>query len=327
MKWQDAMACSMASLGLTLAACSTLGADGLDSPPPPNSGAGPFRPVAAEELGTDTRAVIVVPGASVQSAMAAAGHLFYAITPAGAIHRSAPAALPPYEPGPPVLEATEPWEGEHVRDPWPVALPDGTLRLYYAAEGGIGLAEAPTPDAVPNRIGDGPLLGPDGNVAEGAIPRRPSVVEREGGGFLMYYEVGGHIALAQSDDGRDFTPEGLVDLAPDSELEPPEVALGAPGADVVVTAVGRRVTRLYFRSEREDGSRTLGFAASLDGFAFERAAFPPLAMDEPDFPAPRELALGITLLLHTVALDPEAEPSARVPVAAIAPGGADFPPE
>ncbi|MFW5926061.1 MAG: hypothetical protein ACOCV4_07825 [Myxococcota bacterium] len=298
--------------------CSTRGADRSPPPPPPSSGAGPFRPVRPAELGNETGHLLEAPDTTVQSGMIAGDHLFYAAGTPAAIHRSGPAPLPPYGPGPVTLEASEPWEGEEVFDPWAVVLEDGRTRLYYAGSEGIGLAEAPAPDGAFTRTGQ--LLAGDPAVRGGAVPRRPTVVPRDGGGWLLYYEVGDAIAVAQSEDGASFTHDRVIDLElPEEAQTVPEVAVGAPGAVVAITPVGRRVTRLYFTSERDDGTRVLGFAASLDGLAFERSLVPPVQSGNPDFAAPLLLEDPVTLLLYTA--DEGEGPDAGV-VDAGAPDGA-----
>ncbi len=87
-----------------------------------------------------------------------------------------PVSLPGFGVGERVLEATQAWEGSAVFDPCPRVLADARLRLYYAAARGIGVPEAYTPGAALTRVGDGPILGPDPNIAASSVPRSPAVV-------------------------------------------------------------------------------------------------------------------------------------------------------
>ncbi|MFW6050367.1 MAG: hypothetical protein ACODAU_04290 [Myxococcota bacterium] len=300
------------------ASCSTLGADRPPQPPPPSSGAGPFRPLRASELGNESGLVLEAQESSVESGMMAGNHLYYAAGDPPRIHRAGPGELPPFEPGPMILQPMEAWEGAAVFDPWAVVLEDGTTRLYYAGDDGVGMAEATEPGGDFTRVG--PVLQADPAVEGGATPRRPSVVARDGGGWLMYYQVGDVIAVAQSDDGRAFEHELVLELGlPEEANGPPEVAVATPAAVVATTPVGRRVTRLYFTSIRDDDTTVLGFAASLDGFVFERSAVPPVQADNPAFPAPVLLEEPATLLLHTADAAED-----RQLVGAIAPADAEL---
>jgi hypothetical protein len=300
---------------------------------------------------------------AIESGMVAGGHLFYAAAPprrpapptdggkpdAGSPDAGTPDAgrAPPdvdwsqYEPrriyrspprgggelgfdaGSEILAAVEPWEGGLVRDPWAVLLPDGRARLYYAAEGGIGVAEAPSIDGAFTRIGDGRAID-----APGA--RRPSVISGIEVGqraFLLYLEREGRIEIHGSDDGVSF--ERLVPavelppLAPRDETDSTEVAIGAPGVLWAHTEAGRTIVRMYYESRRADGQILIALAGSFDGLRFEPYPVPVMETRDLRLPAPRQLDSRITLLYLV-------SPRYRSPergalVVAIAPGGITLP--
>jgi hypothetical protein len=237
-----------------------------------------------------------------------------------AIFRSAPSRVPRMAPGEPVLAAEVAWEGEEVFDPWAVVLPDGRTRLYYAAAGGIGLAEAPTRDGTFTRVGDGPILaaGPGG-----APIRRPSVVrDPTSSGYLLFAESAGRVVRSRSADGLswDAPADAAIDLVGDAGV----VAYGAPGAVLVVPEVGPPRVVVYFSARTADGTPRLGIAASLDGVAFERALLPafPRARAE-SFPAPFFFEPGAALLYFSSA-DTQGRERARKIEAAVSPGRIRF---
>ncbi|MFW5920760.1 MAG: hypothetical protein ACOCUS_02880, partial [Polyangiales bacterium] len=268
-----AVAVAVASLlgaGLGVAACSTIGSEGFERPESPHAGTGPFRLLDADETGVDDapdgRALPAQEDMAVESAMVAGDRLFFAAAPledeggmdAGdlapweidwgrfgprRILRATPVGDPQvgYEAPTRVLEAEAGWEGDEVFDPWMVVLEDGSARLYYAAEGGIGVAEAGGVTGELRRAGDGPALG----AVDGAVPRRPSVVPDGEGGWLMYYQRGFGIEVAESSDGLSFERIGPVSFTLEQEPEPddraPETFKRAPAAVRVETPTGRSV--------------------------------------------------------------------------------------
>ncbi|NOY90248.1 MAG: hypothetical protein GXP55_03490, partial [Deltaproteobacteria bacterium] len=162
-----------------LLGCATLGTETSFPSAVTTSGVGPFRQLERYETGafrSPPGQAVNTGGLLVGNAAAGGGQLFYvAATPldepperdpslpsyavdwaqadARAIYRASPSgfagtlngrpvSLPGFDVGERVLEATQAWEGAAVFDPCPLVLPDGRLRLYYAAEGGIGVAEA-----------------------------------------------------------------------------------------------------------------------------------------------------------------------------------------
>ena len=274
------------ALLLLAVACATIGDETNFPDVVQTSGVGPFRLLTEAETGISRgpEGRVLPAGEAFGRAMIAGDSLFYASAPFPTetpdrrdglpegdvdteqvdpftIHRGTRAAgaeAPPFgfEAGPVVLSAQEPWEGEDVYDPWVLETASGA-RLYYAAAGGIGLAEAPSLDGTFARTA-GPLV-------EDA--RSPSVVER-GTETLMFFEAldTGGIGLARSTDGRSFTVETRsLDLALAGET-----GLGAPGAIATTTPVGRDVVRVYFEAVDPEGVRQITLAASEDLVSWDR---------------------------------------------------------
>jgi hypothetical protein len=276
--------------------------------------------------------------------MVSGGHLFYAAAEAlpdvvapeepheeidwsffepRSIHRAPPGdARFGFPTGAPVLVAEEAWEGGEVRDPWAVALADGTSLLYYVAEGGIGLAEARSVDGAYARMGGGPVVAP----GPGEVLARPSVALFRGT-FFLYFETGsGEIALAESQDGRSFTRvldavpvrRGPVDGLPD------EIGVGAPGALVVTTPAGRSFIRLYLESHREDGTHLVSLAATADGRTFERLDRPVVEAERTGEPGPLVVNDRVTVLYWTAPFTSRDGLQIRAIVAGVAPRTATF---
>ncbi len=123
-----------------------------------------------------------------------------------------------------VLTADQPWEGQDLSGP--SALQVGPeIYLYYAAEGGIGLARSS--DGLTFMKEASPVLAPDSSVAwEKTPPRAPSVTRLPDGSFDMMYGAGLSIGEATSQDGVHFT---RVDADPTT-----------PGVDPVLSPLGGR---------------------------------------------------------------------------------------
>ncbi|MCA9613712.1 MAG: hypothetical protein H6721_26010 [Sandaracinus sp.] len=323
--------------------CASLGAETAFPDPVQTSGVGPFRPLDTTETGLSAD-----PAGRVQETSGAsdggmrAGDFFFSV-------ESAPLADAPgrtsglpltavdwarfeprriaraakldgthgFGPGTVVLEASEAWEGDAVFEPWAVVLPDGRARLYYAAEGGIGAAEAPSLGGSFTKV-DGPIL-------EDA--RAPSVVVNDDG-YLLYFERDGAIGVATSADGLAFSVQGMLDLeAPEpTDLEEAlEVSFHRPGAVWASTVAHDRILRLYFEVVRDDRTFSVTMAASLDGRDFERLPTSVYGGNESSgAPAPFLLEDGTTLLHFTVdARGDNGEPF-RAPVVGVAPSFVRF---
>lgn len=283
---------ALAIAGLTLAfvACATLGDESAFPGVVQTSGVGPFRLLDSTETGGfgAPNGRVLFSRDAVGRAMMADGFLFYPrasvvdeppernpdlpegeIDPAQiepfAIFRGVPREVDgedvlegavSFDGGTMVLEASESWEGESLTDPWVHVAADGTARLYYAADGGIGVAEASSADGSFTKVA-GPVI---------SDARAPAVVSF-GGETLLFFEAdGGTIGFARSSDGRAFTEETrALDLTLAGES-----ALGAPGALVATTPTGRTVLRLYFEAVSGEGLTTLSMAATEDLTSWDR---------------------------------------------------------
>ncbi len=224
-----------------------------------------------------------------------------------------------FDEGTPALTATAEWEGGHVEDPWTVVDDDGHARLYYAAAGGIGLAEAPT-------VG-GTFVSAGAPVIEGEGVRRPSVVRGlDDAGFLMLFERGGRIERAHSSDGRTWTQDGPVTLpalAARDERDDTEVSVGSPGVVRARTSAGRTVLRMYYESRRGDGQVLIAMAGSFDGVSFETLEVPVVESRSLRMPAPLSQDERITLLYMSTARGGTPERGALV--VGVAPGRITLP--
>ncbi len=281
----------LAAMTLAFVACATLGAE-TDFPDIiQSSGAGPFRLLTAEETGglAAPNGRIYFNRQAVQRSMVADEMLFYD----GADQVDEPpdrnpdlaegeldfAQLGPsrifrsearpvdgtdvfegalsFNGGPMVLEASEAWEGESVFDPWVHVDDDGTARLYYAAEGGIGVAEASSVGGAFTKVA-GPIV---------TDARSPTVVRFDGQLVLLFEATDtGTIGLARSSDGRAFAEDTralALELAG-------ETALARPGAVVATTPTGRSVLRVYFEAVGAEDLRIITLAATDDLTSWDR---------------------------------------------------------
>jgi len=234
-----------------------------------------------------------------------------------------------FDAGTVVLEATQPWEGAFVTDPWLIAGPSGDWRLYYATSAGIGVATAASPSG-PFTHGTAPIVAGSGTSA----PRRPSVVSTAGlegasHPFLLFYERDGRIETQGSSDGLSFTPIGLITLAPlvaRDDRDGLEESIGGPGAVVVTSPLGRSFVRLYYESRRSNGTAIITLAASPDGITFEDFGRPAVSELGRRFAAPFILAERVSLLLQWTT-PPRGTPGEGSLFIGIAPAGARLAPE
>lgn len=348
-----------------LTGCAALGKETPFSEPVSTSGVGPFRRLAPEETRFLGRA-IELGNVGVDRASFAGGSLFYgAAAPIDPLPERNPALpardLDPgqFEPmrifrsstetmfgfdvGSEILAASEPWEGGYVSQPWALEMADGSVRLYYAAAGGIGVAVAPSASGTFTRNGDGLVLANDLGIQEAGL-RSPAVTQLDGT-YYLYADDGTQIWVATSVDGLAFTlldtnaETASVDAltipprADEDDLE--ERAYVSPAATVATSPTGRTTLRLYVEAQQvaEDGSddddRIILALGSLDGVTFERARLP--AHEGPDAPGqptlrPYQDGVSETLMYMTVSRG--MTPQLRAVVLAVDPGRASFvPPE
>lgn len=348
------MAPAVLALLAPLPACSAIGDPGGIAEGYPHGGTGQFRKLDADEVGITGGRAIVLQNIALDAAMVAEGHLFYAAAarvdeppepPEGfpanevfrdafgprTIFRAAPQEALGFRAGPEVLAASEPWEGEEVFDPW-VVVDGDVVRMYYAAEGGIGVAVASAIDGAFARAG-GPIL--DESAALSGAPRRPSVVRGADGAWWMYYDAGGAIGAARSEDGLVFarmdgdpsTPAiDPILIEGDDGRDSEELSVGSPAAVGVDMVSGRRLVRIYFESRRDDGTILPYVAGTEDGVTFERHEVPVMSDTDVRFPAPVLLDARVTLLYVNAPFRAGGY-QVRSLLAAVSPAGERFAPD
>ncbi len=104
---------------------------------------------------------------------------------------------------PQVLVADASWEGKDLSGPSAVQV-GGAVWLYYAAAGGVGLAQSD--DGITFAKFGQPVLGIDANVVwETTPPAAPSVAVLPDGTWRMMYSAGNAIGEARSTDGFVWT--------------------------------------------------------------------------------------------------------------------------
>ncbi len=179
-----------------------------------------------------------------------------------------------------VLAADQAWEGDDLAGP-SVVSSNGTIYLYYATNGGIGLARSTDGFAFTKEAG--PVFTSDASAAwETATPRAPSVAILPSGEFRMLYNAGFCIGEASSQDGVHFTrldadpatPALDPVLCPDASVSDEAVDAGAT-RPIATTRVDDpelfpRITpagRLQFRVLYTGYTVIDGVASSAIGFA------------------------------------------------------------
>lgn len=286
---------SLLFLAPILAACATTPDDPGGGASLPNAAAGPFRALTSEELGNLRigprafedddffgRDIAIVDLDGDPSTFDVAGFVAAAIDEGGA----PPTATSPtrrivrYDAldgrsfgrtGADVITVTDAWEGDVIEAP-SALLVEGRFYLYYAAQGGIGLARSD--DGVTFTKEPGPVLGVDpGGWELGRAPKSPGVVRLEDGSFRMFYEIAidadqSVIGEAISADGVTFTRAGSAPLLTHGE---PDEATGEPAFDgasvgspmpvLVTPEVGGAILRVYYGARDATGKRTIGLAA------------------------------------------------------------------
>ncbi|WP_437616726.1 hypothetical protein WMF20_22540 [Sorangium sp. So ce834] len=336
----------------------------------PNALAGPFREIDQEELGNSRAAPHVMNDderfardASVidldgdPSTPAAAGFFAATLRPEDAPPdpRAPPNAIVRYEAAdgrsfgrsPVTVLAPElPWEGGTVAAP-SALLVGGEIWLYYAAEGGIGLARSEGGVAFARE--PAPVLAPtahgDGGWERGAIPGSPGVVRLPDGSLRMFYVVAGEggasfVGEARSDDGLAWERVGDGPaLAPAplpaagasaGEDEPfDSAAVFDPAPVLAVSATGRPSLRVYYAGRDSAGRSAIGLAARFghDG-PLQRAAAPVFGASSALAPRAPWVAAhpGFSLLFVTQAAGTREGEDHPAVAAGVAPADASLPP-
>lgn len=347
-----------------LTGCAALGKETPFSEPVSTSGVGPFRRLTDEETRFRGRA-IELGNVAVDRASFAGGSLFYGAAPALdplpvrnpalPVNELDPAQLEPFrifrsstetefgfDPGTVLLTASEAWEGGYVTQPFALELADGSVRLYYAAAGGIGVAVAQSADGTFTRNGDGLALANNMGVQAAGL-RSPAVAQLDGT-YYLYADDGVDVWVATSVDGLTFTlldtddaAAGVNPLAipgPADEDDPMERAHVSPAAVVATSPTGRTTLRLYVEAQQvpedpaTDDDRIILALASLDGVSFERARLPAHeAGDSPGQPTLRPYQDGVSESLMYMTVARGMNPQLRAVVLAVDPGRASFAPE
>ncbi|WP_437971866.1 hypothetical protein WMF04_22350 [Sorangium sp. So ce260] len=355
----------------SLASCATLPSDG-DEGSLPSALAGPFREIDQEELGNSraaphamddderfARDASVIDLDDDPSTLAAAG--FFAAT-------LRPEDAPPDPVAPPnaivrhdaadgrsfgraavtVLTPELPWEGGVAAAP-SALLVDGEIWLYYAAEGGIGLARSAGGSAFAREPAPvlAPLASGDGGWERGATPGSPGVVRLPDGSLRMFYVVAGDgdaslVGEARSDDGLAWERVGDGPaLAPaprppagapagEGEGEPfDSVAVFDPAPVLAVSATGRPSLRVYYAGRDSAGRSAIGLAARFghDG-PLQRAVAPVFGASSALAPrAPAVAAYpGFSLLFVTQVAGAREGQGYPAVAAGVAPADAALPP-
>lgn len=298
--------CALGALALLVSACATLADAESGGAHLPNANAGPFRALKSEEVGNLRSApnVLVDDGVFPRDATVldadgdpATPEVFgyFAVTP----------KIPMTEPDPKapsraivrvealdgrsferdfvtVLEPQASWEGASLGAPAAIRV-GSEVFLYYAADGGIGLARST--DGVSFIRESSPVLAPvTGTWEQSAVPANPGVVMLEDGSLRMFYDVADaagirRIGEAASPDGLSWTRvgngpalEARVDTNPDDPFYD-GVSVGAPYPVLGYSSEGRSILRLYYEALDALDRRAIGLAGRYDpaGGVFDRA--------------------------------------------------------
>ncbi|HVY48041.1 MAG TPA: hypothetical protein VHB21_19270 [Minicystis sp.] len=222
-----------------------------------------------------------------------------------------------------VLVAAEPWEGGTVGAPAALRVDSGVW-LYYAAAGGVGLAQSSDGHHFA-RVASSPSAG---LVLAGAT--NPGVVQLDDGSFRMFFETqtehGPSIGEARSDDGVAWSRLAGTAVAPTGSGYDARAA-AAPAPILARTAAGRRVLRVYYTATDGAGQVTIGLAARFgDDGPLERATSP--VFGTANALAPRQPSVvafeRFTLLFATEAASSTS--SAPAVACGVAPGDVTLPP-
>lgn len=205
-----------------------------------------------------------------------------------------------------VLEASEPWERGRVFAPSALRA-RGKIWLFYAAQGGVGLAKSRDGRSFIKEAG--PVLTDNlgcGGVVDIA-PRDASLMVLPDGEFRLYFSQERHLCEAKSTDGANWQlvespPEGKgVVLRVNEEPDAFDAAsVSQPSASFALSPEGRLIVRIYYTGTDRHGRSAIGMAAryGLDG-PFSRATSPVLRTELAVEGAAALAFEGFTLLYFT----------------------------
>jgi hypothetical protein len=293
---------------LLLAGCATIGSEGQGDLNLPSSGAGPFRKLDGTEVAGVAPFVLDDRTANYRDPaviLAGTDAILYSVAKVGGVNgkdaivrsratdqrsffgTSTDLGHTPAT----VLEADLPWEAGIVKNPF-VAEVGGSFLLYYAGGGGIGLARGADGFAFVKEKDPILVFDPTSRWEE-AIPSAPTAYVGVDGKTHLFYDGGGSIGEAVSDDGIHFTRAGdtpvliaTVEPSPASLLpneKPPfdTARVGDPCVSAHMTPAGREQVRLFYTGARPEGTTAIGFAARYgDSGPFDRNPLPVYANNQ-----------------------------------------------
>ncbi|MBM4374644.1 MAG: hypothetical protein FJ095_06140 [Deltaproteobacteria bacterium] len=269
---------------LALTGCGTLADAGGGDRDVPNALAGPFRELAALEVGAGRVAPEVlrdkVTSARDAAVLDADGDpstlevVSFSIgqasdgSPAVVRHRATDGRS--FERlGEVVLLAEPALDGARFESPSALRVAD-EVWLYVANERGVVMAVSRAGGPFERREG-APVLAPATSGWDAGLrPESPTVV-RTARGWNLFYSAGGALGEALSDDGLTWIRATSPALTPLAQ----ELALDAPAGVVSRSPLGRELVWLYHVARRRDGARVVEVAARAgEDEPFVRGASP-----------------------------------------------------
>lgn len=164
-----------------------------------------------------------------------------------------------------VLTAGDGWEGGRIGQPSVIRY-GAEVWMYYAGEGGIGLATSADGFAF-SAQSEPVVVAAAGGWEGGGAVSSPGAVVRPDGVVDLFYDVnradGTHaIGLARAADGRSFERIGEAPIVVPTE---DEVSVETPWVVIATSAEGRIFERVYFSAALATGRREIRLAAR-EGF-------------------------------------------------------------
>lgn len=329
-------------------ACATTGVAGRGDENLPSAGVGPFRKLADDEVQgvapfvLDDRqsayrepSVLLEGASTILFAVASEGARDVIVRTRATDGRSFYGTSADVGRRPEVvLTADAPWEGARVGGPFALRV-GAEVRLYYAAEGGIGLARSA--DGRTFQKAPAPVLVRDAASPWETTPLSgPTAYVDAAGKLHLFYASGSSIGEAESDDGVTFRKLGVVlgpapppapgSLAPNEKPPFDAARVADPCVSIRTTPAGRVHVRVLYTGEDEGGATTIGFAARYgDSGALERASVPVYAVGQREAaPALAEAGEGTFLYVQQERRGLGSEGYLAV-AAAFAPGNVELP--